>query len=222
MPNSGLLISCATVAASLPMDAIFSELSRVLWTRLQFRGLAPHALFDLGLHAFHLGGHLVEGARQVAQFVVRAHRQAVGQVAVRHAVRAIDQFLHRPVDHHPDEGHRQRRTDQHRRPPGTRPGWPGAARSARPPWPARDWRRSRPAPAGPRGCTWHAALEHSGEFSIGRITPSTLLPLPVRENARAVRAVQLGQRSRLLVAAVAGLGVLVHHRVQLGGVGGEA
>ncbi len=31
MPNSGLLISCATVAASLPIDAIFSELSSVLW-----------------------------------------------------------------------------------------------------------------------------------------------------------------------------------------------
>ena len=84
MPNSGLLISCATVAASLPMDAIFSELSSVLWTRSSSAVLRRTSLFDLApARPATSRGHLVEGARQVAQFVVRPHRQPVRQVAVR-------------------------------------------------------------------------------------------------------------------------------------------
>ena len=80
----------------------------VLTAFLGYSAVAVGLLFDLGLHAADFRRHDVERGRQVAQFIVRPHRQAVFPISSRHAVRAVDEFLHRAVNHHPHEAHSHR------------------------------------------------------------------------------------------------------------------
>ena len=91
---------------------LFGSQQRLMYT-LEFGGLAAHLFFDLGLNAPHLDGHTVEGARQVAQFVVGAGGQAIFEVSAGHPARAVNQLPDRPVHHHPDERRGRERTEEH-------------------------------------------------------------------------------------------------------------
>ena len=188
---------------------------------LQLGGLAAHLFFDFGLNARHLGGHAVERARQIAQLVIRARGQPIIQVSTGHAMRAVDQHLDRPVHHHPDERHGRQRTKQHR--PHQEPRQGGLV--------LRD--------LGVHGGEGKIGVDHPqhklvrGVDVAGRVRTrwrvidganhrQQVRALLIPEHAGPVGAVELGERRRLRMAPVAGLGALVHHRVDFARVGGKS
>ena len=215
MPNSGLLISCATVAASLPMEAIFSRASSELVACAPARrSCAAPAPRSWPARRPPRAVILLKEAARSPSSSSRAHRQAVIQVAVRHAVRAVDQLLHRPVDHPPDEDH-------------AAPARSSPARCASEPAQVRLVLRDLRVHRGQRQigvdhaqhplagrCTWQPRWNIPARCRWAGSRPAGARPA-VREDARAVRPVELHQRRALRVAAVAGLGALVHHPVDL-------
>ena len=187
---------------------------------LQLGRLAPHLLLNLGLDPGHFRGHFVEAGGQVAQLVVGAHRQAVIQITFAHPVRAIDQLLHRPIDHPPNEGHRQAGAEHY--PAQQKPAERGLI--------VRDLRVHR----GERQLRVHhpqhplAGIVHvaSRARAFGRVGDGAdygdqVMALLVPKRTRAIRPIEFGEWLRLRVAAIAGLGRLIHRRVDFPRFGGE-
>ncbi len=118
IPLIGLLSSWATVAESLPSDAIFSMCSTCRWARPSSVGLLDHLLFELlgpGGH-FAAGtaqvcGHLVESLGQPCQLVVAAHLDAGIEVAVGDPPSSLVELSHRALHHAPNENRRHHADD---------------------------------------------------------------------------------------------------------------
>ena len=220
MPKSGLLISWATVAASLPMEAIFSELSRVLCMRSSSAVLRRTCSSILACTPPTCSVILLKHGGQVAQFVVRSAPAGGTPGRLRHAVRAVHQLFHRPVHHQPDERPPPRRSRTGWRPAETRSRTPGCARSAHPPGPATiGVHHPQHLLAG--GVD---VARRAGAFRRvvdGAHHRDQVMALLVPKRARPVRPVELGERLRLRVAAVAGLGRLVDGGVDFPRVGGN-
>ncbi len=125
MPASGLLISWATTAASLPSEAIFS--TTTIWRCVcsSCRVFSCDPLLERAVQALEVSAgtaeiarHLVPGAGELAHLVPRAHRDAHREVALPGALHGEPQPLDRPQDEGPQQHEAQQ---EHREAGGEEP-----------------------------------------------------------------------------------------------------
>ena len=105
IPVSGLFNSWATPAASRPTEDSFSERMICVWASLQVARLVFHFLLEFlgpalqfALCCLELLGHLHKRAGQLPDFIVARDRDGHVEVAVGHALRALQQALHGAID----------------------------------------------------------------------------------------------------------------------------
>ena len=226
IPASGLLISWATTAASLPERRHLLHEEHALVRLLELRASSPRrgsracgsSVSSSRAGALELGHHVVPRPREVA----RSRRRWRPGRARRGRPRPPRRPRARAGGPGGAPGARRGppRGRASPRPPRGCPRPSGAAtrRPARPRAPSESCTSRTPSTRLSGACAWQAAVEQSGALRIGTITARTRDPAAFSVDAHAVGALGPLEGPVRAVADRALLGVLVHERARLVGL----